>query len=208
MGFWGYHGAVSLCLYILDIALAITFFLRVTEYIPPASWKYLEILLAGIALTANVAYWMFLGCCGKLYISPDTEMENELRSQHHSKSTLAYTFAVIIEMVFLIGAAKVDPIDPNTIVSGIVYNPAMMTSYTTQKAAALACSVFAVMSLWTISDYYYYRDKDSDFQNEKSDNESLIAKTGQWAKTKIGKSFGAGAPKSREQVLARMNGDL
>jgi len=164
MGFWGYHGAVSLLLYLVDVAFAVTFMLRVTEVIPPTSWKYLEIVLAGVALAFNIAYWIFLGCCGMLYMSPEIEQENELRSQHHSKSTIAYTFAAIIEMVFLIAAAKVDPIDPNTIVSGVTYNPAMMTSYSTQKAAALACFIFSIVSLSTITDYYFYRRTDQDAQ--------------------------------------------
>ncbi len=175
MGFWGYHGVVSIILYIVDIAFAITFMLRVFEVIPPESWKYLEILLAGVALAANVAYWIFLGCCGVLYISQETEQENDLRSQHHSKSTIAYSFAVIAEMVFLIEAAKVDPIDPDTIVTNVTYNPAMMTSYTTQKSAALICFAFAVLSLLTVTDYYYYRRTDRDAQDIGiGDNESLI----------------------------------
>ena len=61
MGFWGYHGVVSIIYYIVDIGLAVTFLLRVTEVIPASSWKYLELVLASIALAANIAYWIFPG---------------------------------------------------------------------------------------------------------------------------------------------------
>lgn len=176
MGFFGYHGVVSIIFYILDIAFAIIFLLRVFEVIAPEVWKYIEILLAGIALTSNIAYWIFLGCCGVIYPSDETIQENDLRSQHHSKSTIAYTFAVIAEMIFIIEAARVDPIDPDVIVTGTTYNPAMMTSYTSQKVAAGICAVFAVFSLSTITDYYYYRRTDNDAQVLKStkDTDKLI----------------------------------
>jgi hypothetical protein len=181
MGFWGYHGVVSIILYFVDIAFAITFLLRVTEVIPPEFWKYFEILLAGIALAANVAYWIFLGCCGMLYISDETMQENDLRSQHHSKSTIAYIFAVITQMVFVIMAARVDPIDPDVIITFVAYNPAMMTSYTTQKVAAGLCLVFSVFSLSTITDYYYYRRTDKDAQMLADANtQGLLSPSNQW----------------------------